>query len=118
MTSIAGTSGEGPSVLPGRYRTVIKVYNHSGGRARIRPRIALSSVPGHTAALPDRGLEYRTALSINCFQIANHLPPGHGNDGFLTIESTRSLRVQATYTAGPQEVASILVHEVPELTGP
>jgi hypothetical protein len=122
--NIPFTSAATPSVLPGNYLTVINIHNPNSGTVRFRKKIALTfppggQKPGQGSNFIDDQLAPDAALSVDCQRIKSGFfgfTVIHGVEGFLVIESARSLDVTAVYTAGKVEgeVESIAVEQIRE----
>jgi hypothetical protein len=121
--NIPFTSAATPSVLPGNYLTVINIHNPNGETVRFRKKIALTfppggQKPGQVSNFIDHQLAPDEALSVDCERIKSGFGFTfvHGAEGFLVIESARSLDVTAVYTAGKVEgeVESIAVEQIRE----
>ena len=120
--NIPGTSQTTPSVAPGAYFTAISAHNPSRLPVRMRQRIAItfpavSGEPGDVSAVVLATLPPGAALQVDCDRItggAFGFEPIHGVEGFLFIESNRSMSVQATYTAHSEGFTSIAVEQVEE----
>lgn len=117
LANIPGTSQQSSSVLPGVYQTVVNIHNPSDQSARMRMKIAVTT-PSQVSKFVDVVLEPDQAIKIDCEQLTHDFGITfiHGAEGFLVIESTRSLDVTAVYTAGARagEVASIDVEQIRE----
>lgn len=117
LANIPGTSLQSSSVLPGAYQTVINIHNPNERSARVRMKIAVTT-PSQVSKFVDTGLEADQAVKVDCDQVTRDFGITfiHGAEGFLVIESTRSLDVIAVYTAGARagEVASIDVEQIRE----
>ena len=114
--NIPGTSQTTGSLLPGVYQTVVNIHNPNEQPVRLRMKIA---VPGRKPSkFVDDSLKPDFATSVDCGRITRDFGIVfiHGAEGFLVIESTRSLDVIAVYTAGPRggEVSSMDVEQVRE----
>ena len=120
--NIPGTSQTTDSLLPGVYQTVVNIHNPNNQTARIRMKIAVTNPP-IVSEFVKSGLKPDEAVKVDCTDVTRDFGITfiHGAEGFLVIESTRSLDVTAVYTAGPRggEVASIDVEQIKErrLTG-
>jgi hypothetical protein len=114
-SNIPGTSQTTTSVLPGNYATVINIHNPNERAVRMRMKLALT-IPPDISDWREGELKPDQAVKVDCEDISRDFGITfiHGAEGFLVIESTRSLDVVAVYTAGPQEVASIDVEQVRE----
>jgi hypothetical protein len=121
--NIPGTSQTTPSLLPGAYQTVIDIHNPSAQTVQLRKKIAVTfpagrQEPGEVSRFLEDMLAPDEALKVDCDQILEDFGVAfiHGAEGFLVVESTRSLDVVAAYTAGGvgSEVASIAVEQIPE----
>jgi hypothetical protein len=113
--NIPGTSQTTTAVLPGTYQTAVNIHNPNPQVARLRKKLAVRT--GQISPFVDGQLRPDEATSVDCSHVQSFgIPLIHGFEGFLVIESTRSLDVVAVYTAGPRagEVASIDVEHVPE----
>jgi hypothetical protein len=122
-TNTPFTSAAVPSVVPGHYLTVINIHNPHDQAVQFREKIALTfppggQKPGEVSNFVDRRLAPDEALSVDCDGIKGGfgLTFVHGAEGFLVIESPRSLDVTAVYTAGKVEgeVDSIAVEQIRE----
>jgi hypothetical protein len=121
--NIPFTSSAFPSVLPGDYRTVINIHNPNDQTVRFRKNLAVTfppggQKPGEVSNVVTHRLAPGEALSVNCNGIRGGfgLTFVHGAEGFLVVESSRSLDVTAVYTAGDVEgeVNSIAVEQIRE----
>jgi hypothetical protein len=121
--NIPGTLQTTPSLLPGVYQTVINIHNPSTQTVQLRKKIAVTfpagrQEPGEVSRFLEDKLASDQALKVDCDQIAEDFGITfiHGAEGFLVIESTRSLDVTAVYTAGEfgGEVTSIAVEQIRE----
>jgi len=114
---------DNPIGLPGNYLTVINIHNPNDQTVRFRKKLAVAFPPGGqepggvSNVIADR-LAPNEALSVDCDRIKGDfvLTFIHGAEGFLVIESPRSLDVTAVYTAGKieGEVESIAVEQIRE----
>jgi hypothetical protein len=120
-----GVSGaETFRVVPGEYATVVNVQNPHGADAAIIKNLALTYPPGGQVAGPVSGaiqesLEAGKALQVSCEEITSvefvfpePLPPTDYIQGFLMIESNRSLNVISRNTASNSGEVSIDVEEI------
>ena len=76
---------------------------------------AAAGQPGEVSSSRDAILPADSALQIDCSLITGGffgIQPTHGVEGFLTIESSRRLNVQATYTTSAQGTPSIAVQDI------
>jgi hypothetical protein len=123
--NIPGTSQTTASVVPGNYETVISIHNPQNQPVRFHKKIALTfsgvEQPGPVSKFVPETLKADEASQVDCTVIANDFGITfiHGAEGFLVIESTLSLDVNAVLTAaknGDQggEVESIAVEQVRE----
>ena len=129
LQNIPGTSEQTDAVLPGGYRTDVNIHNPNKKRVKFRKKLALTSPPGgqqpgEVSSFIDEELGPDEALKVDCADTDDFEFPGgqpiHGVQGFLVIESARSLDVTAVYTAGganfaaSDQVQSIAVEQVRE----
>ena len=121
--NVPGTTQTTASFLPGAYQTVIDIHNPSAQTAELRKKIAVTfpagrQEPGPVSRFLEDTLAADEALKVDCDQIGQDFGIAftHGPEGFLVVESTRSLDVVASHTAGGvgDEVASIAVEQIPE----
>jgi len=114
-SNIPGTSQTSSSVVPGTYQTAVNIHNPNSQPVRFRKKIA---VPGfEPSKFIDDALKPDHATKVDCSQIRDFgIVFIHGAEGFLVIESARSLDVTAVYTAAPNrgEVSSIDVEQIRE----
>jgi len=92
---------------------VVNIHNPNKETAKLRMKIAVAGGP--ISGFKKSKLEPDEAAKVDCSAIPNfglHLI--HGFEGFLVIESDRSLDVIAVYTAGKGDVQSIDVEQVKE----
>jgi hypothetical protein len=124
--NVPNSSQTTPSVLPGTYQTVVNIHNPNDRAVRFRKKIALAvppagQRPGNISKFFQEQLGSDRALAVNCEDATKILRdsdilPVHGFEGFLVIESPRSLDVTAVYTAGHAQgdVESIAVEQIKE----
>ncbi|MCI0388683.1 MAG: hypothetical protein MOB07_07935 [Acidobacteria bacterium] len=121
--NIPGTSQTTPSVLPGSYQTVVSIHNPNDDTVSLRKKIAITfpaapQQPGEVSKFIQEQLASDRAFQVDCDQIAKGFGITfiHGAEGFLVVESTHSLDVNAVYTAGKNGsgVESIAVEQVRE----
>ena len=96
--NIPGTSQTTTSLLPGTYETVVNVHNPNA--VAVVFRMKLASAGGDISSFIRGELKPDQATKVDCSQVNKfdlHLI--HGFEGFLVIESPRSLDVVAVYTA-------------------
>lgn len=114
--NIPGTSGTPTSVVPGTYQTVISIHNPQKEEAQFRKKIVLVSREASTFIKVQ--LRPDEAVQVDCTAIRSDFgpPPVHGSEGFLVVESTLSLDVNAVHTAAKNggEVEGIAAQQVPE----
>lgn len=114
--NIPGTSQTTSSLLPGVYKTVVNIHNPANDTVRFRMKIAVAS--GQVSQFNYHQLGPDEAMKVDCSQILGDfgLTFIHGFEGFLVIESFKSLDVAAVYTAGHNggDVESIAVEQIPE----
>jgi hypothetical protein len=101
--------GDTDRVIPGQYATAVAVHNPQSRDVTLRKKIALVFPPG--AEQPGRVSDFITlklgpdqALEVSCQEIPSEFLPDTTSpyvQGFLVIETTRSVDVTATYSAGP-----------------
>jgi len=113
--NIPGTSQTTTALLPGVYQTAVNIHNPNRQTAELRKKLAVSN--GQISLFVNQKLEPDAVTRVDCSNIPDfdlHLI--HGFEGFLVVESTRSLDVVAVYTAGKRgaEVESVDVEHVPE----
>jgi hypothetical protein len=114
-SNIPGTSQTTTSLLPGSYATVINVHNPNA--APVGFRMKLASASGDISAFIKGDLKPDQSTKVDCSQLGEFGPqPIHGFEGFLVIESPRSLDVVAVYTAAGEagKVSSIDVEYIRE----
>jgi hypothetical protein len=96
--NIPGTSHTTTSLLPGTYETVVNIHNPNP--ADVVFRMKLASAGSDISGFLRGELKPDQATKVDCSQVNKfdlHLI--HGFEGFLVIESQRSLDVVAVYTA-------------------
>src|SRR5688572_3586182 len=121
-SNIPGTSQTTTSLLPGSYQTVVNIHNPNSQAAGFRMKIAVSTSteinPPLISSFIKESLKPDQATKVDCSRINEFgILFIHGFEGFLVIESTRSLDVVAVYTAanrGGDGVASMDVEYIPE----
>jgi hypothetical protein len=116
-SNIPGTSQTTDSLLPGSYQTVVNVHNPGYQTVRIRAKVALGGKPMISKFIDGRiGPDEVTRFVCRDIREKFGMRLIHGAEGFLVIESTKSLDVIAVYTAGPigGAVSSIDVETVRE----
>ena len=114
-SNIPGTSQTTTSLLPGSYQTVVNLHNPNA--ASVGFRMKLASASGDVSAFIGGNLKPDQATKVDCGQLGKFGPhPIHGFEGFLVIESPRSLDVVAVYTAAGEtgKVSSIDVEYIRE----
>lgn len=116
VTNIPGTSAATGSVVPGGYLTVVNIHNPNLGTVRIRMKVAETLLPFVSEFVPT-SLDADFATKVDCSNIAQDFgfTPFHGVEGFLVVESSRSLDVTAVYSAADLEegdVRSLAVERV------
>ena len=114
-SNIPGTSQTTTSLLPGSYATVVNVHNPNA--AAVGFRMKLASASGDISGFIKGELKPDQATKVDCSQLGKFGPhPIHGFEGFLVIESPRSLDVVAVYTAAGDtgKVVSIDVEDIRE----
>ena len=115
--NIPGTSQTTSSVLPGVYTTVINIHNPNDVTVRFRKKISLPG-PGQVSNFIGAGLKPDESAKVDCEEITSKFGFTfiHGAEGFLVIESPRSLDVVAVYTAGQVGggVESLAVEQIRE----
>jgi len=108
-----------PRIIPGQYATSVNIHNPSGREATLRKKLALTfpapeiphgrQVPGRVSDFLNDRLGPDEALQVDCAEMPSDFFPGGGFggsvdppyiEGFLVIESTRSLDVIAVYSTG------------------
>jgi hypothetical protein len=113
--NIPGTSQTTTALLPGVYQTAVNIHNPQRQTVELRKKLAVAGGP--ISGFISQKLEPDAATRVDCSDVpAFDLHLIHGFEGYLVVESTRSLDVVAVYTAGARgaEVASIDVEHVPE----
>ena len=111
---IPGTSQTSNGLLPGVYETSVNVYNPNDETIKTRKKLATQ---GLASEFKDSAIK---ACSVERFVCSNIQDFGitfiHGFEGFLIIESMKSLDVTAVYTAGSRDgsVSSIAVEQIKE----
>lgn len=120
-SNVPGTSQQTPSFLPGTYATAVNIHNPNPRPVRFRMKLAAATStevdPPQITAFLNETLKPDQATRVDCSRVKDFGPlPIHGFEGFLVIESARSLDVVAVYTAGKsgQGVDSIDVEAVRE----
>jgi len=114
-------------VVPGFYATSVNLYNANSEAVTLRKHLALTFPPieqatGEVSDQIEDVVGPGTALQVDCeeifyeFVFPNPPPATDHRQGFLVIESNRSLLVEATYTSSGPTVAdvSIDMERVPE----
>jgi hypothetical protein len=101
-------------VIQGQYATAVAIHNPQRKDMTLRKKIALvfppgSQQPGHVSPFITEKLGPDQALEVACKEIPSEFFPGATFpstfvQGFLVIETTRSVDVIATYSAGPATV--------------
>ncbi len=108
-----------PRIIPGQYATSVNIHNPSDREATLRKKLALTfpaperphgrQVPGRVSDFLNDRLGPDEALQVDCAEMPRDffLGGGFGGsadppyiEGFLVIESTRSLDVIAVYSTG------------------
>ena len=103
------TSGSPVRVVPGFYATAVNLYNPNADAVTLRKSLALAFPPeeqasGETSDQIEEVINPGTALQVDCGEIRNEFvfpnpPPATDHvQGFLVIESNKSLHVEAVYT--------------------
>jgi hypothetical protein len=103
------TSGAPVRVVPGFYATAVNLYNGNAEAVTLRKSLALAFPPeeqasGETSDQIEEVISPGTALQVDCGEIRNEFvfpnpPPATDHvQGFLVIESRKSLHVEAVYT--------------------
>ena len=113
--NIPGTSQTTTALLPGVYQTAVNIHNPNRQTVDLRKKLAVAN--GQVSGFINQKLEPDAATRVDCSDISGFgIHVIHGFEGFLVIESTRSLDVVAVYTAGKKgaEVESMDVEHVPE----
>lgn len=114
-SNIPGTSQTTTSLLPGSYATVVNIHNPNP--APVGFRMKLASAGGNVSGFIKEELKPDQATKVDCSQLGRFGPqPIHGFEGFLVIESPRSLDVVAVYSAAGEggRVSSIDVEYIRE----
>jgi hypothetical protein len=124
---LPGTSIRDQTVLPGMYRTIISIHNPQNRTVQLRKKIALTFLPGQeqpgqVSKFIQQRLQADEAIQVDCTEIPTEFGiqfVDTGVQGFLVVESTLSLDVNAVHIAGKNgdqggEVESIAVDEVRE----
>ena len=101
-------SGLQDPVLSGQYGTLINIYNPTGGVITVTMRTSQSIPPGglRTGELSNfvtRNIDSFRALEVDCQTIASEFTGGTASlltSGVIVIQSSTSVEVVATYTAG------------------
>ena len=111
--NIPGTSQTTDGLLPGTYLTAVNIHNpECDEKVEIRKKLAspLGISKYKTSVLKPDGVERVTCAQIPDFDIRVI----HGFEGFLVIESVKSIDVTAVYTAGGKDgnVVSIDVEQI------
>jgi len=119
---ICGTSSSGDPVVTGEYGTMVSIYNPAGSTITVSFRTSQSLPPGYPEAgdispgFINRNIPSGRALEIDCTEIRSDflrdtLSPLTA--GILLVQSSVSIEVIATYTAGALgSVASISVERI------
>jgi len=114
----------------GFYATIVNIHNPNAGVASLRDKIALAfppanTDPGQILTIGEQRLKYDEAASIDCDYIKRNIfsgqfPAGY-IDGYLVIQSDKSLDVDAVHTTAnlnaegtAEDHSSILVTRIPE----
>lgn len=121
-SNIPGTSQTTTSLLPGSYQTVVNIHNPNSQAAGFRMKIAASTSteidPPLISGFINETLKHDQATKVDCSRINEFgILFVHGFEGFLVIESTRSLDVVAVYTAAQRDgngIESMDVEYIPE----
>jgi hypothetical protein len=101
---------ENLQLLRGRYLTAVNLFNRGRNAVKIDASIALAHPPRDLAAgevhhVADLALEPGEALAIDCGDLKAHVFkfgfPDTYIDGFVVLESSGALSVNAVYTAAP-----------------
>ncbi len=119
-----------PRIIPGQYATSVNIHNPSDREATLRKKLALTfpaperphgrQVPGRVSDFLDDRLGPDEALQVDCAEMPSDFFPGGGFggfdngdptdppyiEGFLVIESNRSLDVIAVYSTGVFDIPS------------
>jgi len=114
----------------GFYATIVNIHNPNADVARLRDKIALAFPPanigpGQILPIGEQSLKYDEAMSIDCDYVKRNIFsgqfPGDYIDGYLVIQSNKSLDVDAVHTTAnlnaegtAEDHSSILVTRVPE----
>ena len=116
-----GTSETTPSVVPGSYQTVISIHSPQDKTVLLRKKIAVTAPAGEQKPGPVSGfiqerLQPDDAFQMDCTSIPRFgIQAIHGLEGFLVIESSLSIDVNAVYTAttggGGASIALLQVYE-------
>jgi hypothetical protein len=98
-------------VIQGQYATAVAIHNPQTKDVTLRKKIALvfppgAQKPGQVSPFITEKLGPDQALEVACKEIPSEFFPGVTFpstfvQGFLVIETTRSVDVTATYSAGP-----------------
>lgn len=108
VTNIPGTSAATGSVVPGSYQTVVNLHNPNLETARVRMKFADAILPFVSEFVP-ANLDGDFATKVDCGDIAQDFgfTPSHGVEGFLVVESNRSLDVTVVYSAADLDEGSV-----------
>jgi hypothetical protein len=97
-------------VMPGQYTTAVAIHNPQAKDVTLRKKVALvfppgGQKPGQISAFVTEKLTPDQALEVSCHEIPSTFAfpaavTGSFVQGFLVIETTRSVDVVATYSAG------------------
>ena len=113
-SNIPGTTQTTDAFVPGNYQTAVNLHNPQEKTVKMRQKIAS---PTGISKWLDSSLKPDEVQRLTCSQLKNfELHLIHGFEGFLVIESTRSLDVVAVYTAGGQgqQVSTMDVEQIKE----
>jgi len=104
---LCGQDEIGVSIAPGRYHTVITVFNSQDQTVTFTPKAAeaLTATPGEAAKAGEPiQLEPGQAVQLDCVAIQEILGIIRAlQTGFVILESEAELEVVAVYTGGPLE---------------
>jgi hypothetical protein len=107
-------------VVPGFYATSVNLYNANPDAVTLRKHLALAFPPveqatGEVSDQIEDVVSPGTALQVDCEEILNEFvfpnpPPATDHrQGFLVIESDKSLHVEALYTSSGPTVADVSI---------
>ncbi len=113
-SDIPGTSQTTSSFPPGHYQTVVNIHNPATRKVKFRMKLA---DPGVISKWIPGGLKGDGVARVVCDDIQKfEIITIHGFEGFLVIESLRSLDVTAVYSAAGKNgyVVSIDMEQINE----